>query len=173
MKQALLLFSFFISTTAMAQTAKYDTLRDSKNGMLVMKGTLTAGSLLNEPSYTWMQSSLEDFNPNLAVVERLRNTIKDYKLVLFLGTWCSDSHELVPKFLRLLDICHFPQGQLTIYGADRDKETGTGLEKKYKVSLLPTIIVLQNNKEVGRITETVSRSVEDDLLDIILGKKKK
>jgi hypothetical protein len=41
----------------------------------------------------------------------------------------------------------------------------------YKLDKVPTIIVFKGNKEVGRIVETVEKSVENDLVEIINGGK--
>ena len=61
---------------------------------------------------------------------------------------------------------------------DRAKTTtttaGAELVNKYKVSLLPTILFTDSNgQEVGRITETVSKSIEWDLVDLFSKASKK
>ena len=60
-------------------------------------------------------------------------------------------------------------------GLDRDKTTltkeGKKAVRKYKIKLLPTFVILDGNgHEVGRIEESVNKSVEEDLAEII-GKK--
>ena len=54
-----------------------------------------------------------------------------------------------------------------MYGVDRAKTTRNGDEKKYGITLVPTIILFKDGKEVGRITETVKKSIEEDLATII------
>jgi len=39
--------------------------------------------------------------------------------------------------------------------------------KLYNISRVPTIIVMHQFREVGRITESVTSSIEEDLLSII------
>ena len=62
---------------------------------------------------------------------------------------------------------NYPLSKVTMYGTDRAKTTKNGEEKKYNITLVPTIIVMKNGKEVGRITETVKKTIEDDLAAII------
>jgi hypothetical protein len=54
-----------------------------------------------------------------------------------------------------------------MYAVDRDKTALNDEAKNYKITLVPTIIVLHGNREVGRITESVQASIEHDLLAIL------
>lgn len=56
---------------------------------------------------------------------------------------------------------------MQIFALDRDKKGRNGEEKQYKITNVPTVIVLQDGNERGRITETVKQNVESDLLEII------
>ena len=49
---------------------------------------------------------------------------------------------------------------------DRDKKSGEGIEKQYKIERVPTFIVLKNGVEVGRVVESVENSIEADLAAI-------
>ena len=84
-------------------------------------------------------------------------------MVVFLGTWCDDSHELIPKLEKVLQLIQYPQSSLTMFGVDRAKTTTTHDEKQYKITLVPTIIVFDKDREIGRITESVQKSIEADL----------
>jgi hypothetical protein len=57
--------------------------------------------------------------------------------------------------------------QMQIFALDRDKKGRNEEEKQYKITNVPTVIVLQDGNEKGRITETVKQNVESDLLEII------
>ena len=93
--------------------------------------------------------------------------MKQYTMVVFLGTWCDDSHYLIPRLERVLQMINYPQSKLTMYGVDRAKTAKNGEEIKYGVTLVPTIILFKDGKEVGRITETVKKTIEEDLASII------
>lgn len=134
---------------------------------LVYTGQFTFTDLQREESFKWMQEGIETYQPATEAIGYLKGELSKYKLVVFMGTWCEDSHNLVPKLYKVLTEAGYPFEKLTLYGLDREKK-GKGTEhEEYKVLFVPTIIVLSDGKEVGRITETVRKSVEADLSTII------
>jgi hypothetical protein len=70
-----------------------------------------------------------------------------------MGTWCEDSHFIIPKFYSLLETAGFPNDRVTLIGVDRKKKTLSHLSEALNVTNVPTIIVLKNGKEVGRVVE--------------------
>jgi hypothetical protein len=56
-----------------------------------------------------------------------------------------------------------------MYGVDRAKTAKNGEEKMYAIKFVPTIILMKDNKEAGRIVESVQTSMEADMVDIIKG----
>ena len=160
-----------LSVTTMAQTKAYDVIKDPKEGGWIFDGLITLADLNAEPTFGWMKSGSDSYTPEEKYVATLRKNLKEYSIIAFLGTWCEDSHNLIPKLEKVLITCGFPPNQLTMYGIDRDKKSKTGEEKKYDIKFAPTIILLKNGKEAGRITETVQKSVEADLAAIVEGGK--
>ena len=154
------------STGALAQTNGYIPYKDSVEGGIIFDGPVTFDDLNGEASFTWMIHAYE-YKPNNQVTDYLQTYIKDYSFVVFLGTWCDDSHILIPHFERVLQAVNYPLAKVTMYGVNRAKTTKNGEEKKYAITLVPTIIVMKNGKEVGRITESVKKTMEDDLAAII------
>ena len=166
MKTIFFALLLMISSNAMAQTPGYIPYKDSVNGSVVFNGPITFDDLNGELSFTWMMHANE-YKPYDKVIEYLQKYLKDYSFVVFLGTWCDDSHILIPRFERVLQLANYPLSKVVLYGTDRAKKTKGGEEQKYGITLVPTIIVMKNDKEVGRITENVKKTIEDDLAAII------
>jgi thiol-disulfide isomerase/thioredoxin len=70
-----------------------------------------------------------------------------------MGTWCDDSRFIVPKFYSLLDAAGFPQDKVSLIGVDRSKKTLSHLAEALNIENVPTIIVMNNGKEIGRVVE--------------------
>ena len=97
----------------------------------------------------------------------MRGRFNDLELIVFLGTWCSDSHTLVPSFIKFIESIEYPTEKIQLYGVDRKKET-KGIEHRlYHVERVPTIIIMRNNMEVGRITETVEKNIVATLRQLL------
>jgi thiol-disulfide isomerase/thioredoxin len=167
MKTTMIASMMLWSFASAAQEKTYDISKDKKNGELVFNGPLTFADLGGEPSFTWLKTGEDEYKPNEATIEKLKATLKYYQLVVFMGTWCEDSQYLVPKLLKVLHAIDYPVSTISMYGVDREKTTRGGEHKKYDITLVPTIILIKNGREIGRITESAQRSVEADLADII------
>jgi thiol-disulfide isomerase/thioredoxin len=166
MKPLFLFITFFFCIAAYAQKP-YSISKDEQTGGLVFKGPITLADLNTEPSFKWMKSGMDSYSPDATSITYLAKTLPDYDIVAIMGTWCDDSQYLIPKLARVLRDTKFPVAHFSLFGVDREKQTG-GIESKvYDVKRVPTIVVLKGNKEVGRIVESVSRSIEAELAQIV------
>ena len=152
------------SITAMSQS--YIASKDDDGG-LIYNGRITFDDLNKEPSFTWLKGDEKAYLPDERIQLYLNAYLKNYSMVVFMGTWCDDSHYLIPKLEKVLRLAEYPMSSVTMYGVDRQKETKSGEQKKYNITLVPTIILFKNGIEAGRITENVSKSIEADMAAII------
>jgi hypothetical protein len=151
----------------MAQNARYTVSNDSETGSKVLKGLITRADLDQELSFTWLAKGYDAYTPDARYTDDLKARLNTCAMVLFMGTWCDDSHYWVPKFFKLLDAIGYPEDKLTIYGVDRTKTTGSGDDSLYHVRFVPSIIVMKDGKEKGRITESAQNGLEADLKQIL------
>ena len=156
-----------LSMSVWAQSPLYNVSTDEKNGSIVFNGPITFNDLNSEATFTWLKSGRVAYSPNKKKIEYLDQNLKNFSMVVFLGTWCGDSKDLIPELEKVLDLTGYPKSQITMYGVDREKKTKNGEEGKYEIRYVPTIILLDNGKEIGRVTETVKKSIEADLARII------
>lgn len=106
------------------------------------------------------------YTPDNAAILRLSQKLTPGdEIVVFGGAWCSDTHNLLPKFYKTMD--QLPsKPNVTLVLVDLSKKSGKGIETPYNIEYVPTFIVLRNKKEIGRIVESVNKSIEDDLVEI-------
>lgn len=98
------------------------------------------------------------------MIHRLQDGIE---VVVVFGTWCGDSKQNVPRFLKLADLASIPSERIRFYGVDRSKKSSDGVTERYHIERVPTFIFLKNGNEVGRIVESPKHSMEDDVLAIL------
>jgi thiol-disulfide isomerase/thioredoxin len=132
-----------------------------------LKGTQNREVLNDEKAYPWYNTGYEAYTPNKEAVAQLDKAFTaEHKLLVFGGTWCSDTQNLLPKFYKAMDAMQqSPEIQLVM--VDMKKESGENIEKGYSIEYVPTFIVLKNDKEIGRVVETVKESIEADLASIL------
>ena len=165
MTRLLTLLLLALTFTTLAQQSAYDTTRDAKNNSLVMKGKVTFDDLVKEPSFDWMQTAYKTHKKAMKV---LKADLHKYKVLVFMGTWCGDSKDLLPQLYKVLTEAGYPMANVTMYGVDRTKAVANGANEIYKITNVPTIILIDTEREIGRVTETVNKNIETDLAGIIL-----
>ena len=109
------------------------------------------------------------YNPDPEALPILSAFGNDYSIVIVMGSWCGDSKEQVPRFLKIADSFGFPEADIRIISIDKAK-TAPGFEEelvRYGITLVPTFIFFRGDEEIGRIVETPVESLEKDWLKIL------
>lgn len=152
MKKVLLsTVTLVLCLAALAQN-QYQVLVERPNEK-TLKGILSREVLLADTSFHWYAENLKGYKPNAAAIEGLRKHKDSVQLIAFMGTWCEDSHNVIPKLFSLVDTAGFSQDRVSLIGVDRSKKTLSHLSEALNVKNVPTIIVMKNGKEYGRVIE--------------------
>lgn len=138
-------------------------------------GVCSIEALQTEPYAQWYKPGYENYQPNAAIVDQLKK-LKSEKTVfkIVFGSWCGDSKREVPRMLKALRTAGFSDKNIQLIGVSSNsevyKQAPNREEKELNVYRVPTFIVYQNNKEIGRINEYPVESLERDLEKILSGK---
>lgn len=132
----------------------------------MLVGKTSQGALFREYPAFW--NSYRDYTPRQDLVEKIAAVRGAWDILVFFGTWCPDSPREVPRLLRVLDAAYNRDLRLALYGVDQEKKEGLGMSEKFGIGKVPTAIVLRDGAERGRIVERPRRSMEEDLLEILL-----
>ena len=85
-----------------------------------------------------------------------------------MGTLCSDSKREVPRFFKVLKYCGLKTKNVKMVAVDKSKESGITEFDQFETVFVPTFIFLdKTGKEMGRIIESPSKTIEYDLMKII------
>ena len=126
---------------------------EETGGTKIMKGLLSKEVLQYEETYKWFAQNAANYIPNAAAVDALKKNGSKIQIIAFGGTWCEDTQNILPKFYQMLTAAGFPQSNLTLWGVDRNKKTYGALAEALGVTNVPTFIIMQNGKELGRVVE--------------------
>ena len=163
-----------LSSTLVCSQAINKSVIDKK-GTKKLLGKINKQGLEQAPFNDWFSKNYDSYLTNDKVVEKLKNSLKDYKITVFLGTWCGDSKREVPRFYNVLEAANFPKDQLKIIAVDNDvktyKQSPGGEEKGLNIHRVPTFIFYKDGKEVNRIVEYPKETLEKDMLKITTGQK--
>ena len=143
--------ALFIHAAAVSQS-QFQLLSERPNEK-TYKGIISKELLMADTSFSWIRVNARYYTPDKNAVEGLRNNKDSIQLLVFMGTWCEDSQDIIPKLYALTDSAGFPQGRVTLIGVDRNKTTLSHLAEALGIINVPTIMVMKNGKEVGRVVE--------------------
>ena len=142
-----------ISTNLNAQTP-YTSSKDEKHPeVTVLNGIISKYALQNYDSFMWYLSNQGIYDPAPEIIKAMELAKDKVQFVIFGGTWCEDTQFIIPRFFKLQEISGFPDKGISFFGVNRTKETLGNITAAFKITNVPTIIVMKDGKEVGRIVE--------------------
>lgn len=155
MKKYTLLLLFFIwgGSRVFAQ-AQYEVSQDENHPEVkVLRGIINKDLIKNDTSFKWYSSSQSYYNPDTATVNAFERAKGKYHFVIFGGTWCEDTQFILPKFFKLQEKSGMADDAITFFGVNRAKNSLGNITQAFDVTLVPTIIVMKDGIETGRVVE--------------------
>ncbi len=118
----------------------------------------------------WFQDEYNHYSIDKETLELLNSDLFPMmQIKVIMGTWCGDSQREIPRIIKILDHLDYNFKNLTIIGVDKNKKAeGTEVDQ-LNINFVPTIIFYIEDKEIGRIIESPSESLEKDITNIIIG----
>lgn len=168
MQKLLISFIFISYSLAVNAQSGFATFKDSATGQTIFQGIISEEILRNEASFKWMNVNLSNYQPDSLALTLAGKHKDSLSLLIFLGTWCEDSQQILPKLFYFLRKANISKQKVSLLGVDRQKKTLGYLSETFQISRVPTIILLKNGIEKGRIVEYGKYgNIEKDLRDIL------
>jgi thiol-disulfide isomerase/thioredoxin len=155
MKKYLLSVLFlFSATTGLFAQAQYESSLDEKHPEVkVIRGLVNKYQIQNDTAFKWYSPSQGYYKPDTVTLNAFERAKGKYQFVVFGGTWCEDTQFILPKFFKLQEASGFPDDAITLFGVNRAKASLGNIAAAFNIKLVPTIIVMKDGKEVGRVVE--------------------
>ena len=111
------------------------------------------------------------YEPDALAVQRIREDADrahgTLSIEVVFGSWCSDSREQVPRFIKVMETLPPDAIPVRYVGVQKAKEERGEIVTRLKLTAIPTIVVSRAGEEIGRIVETPQSSIEEDLAAIL------
>ncbi|MEO6489042.1 MAG: thioredoxin family protein [Ferruginibacter sp.] len=154
MKKYLFLVLLITANKYLFAQTPYTSSRDTKDSAVtILNGIISKYALQNYPAFTWYTSNQKTYTPAIDIVNAMETSKDKVQFVLFGGTWCEDTQFILPKFFKLQEQSGFPDKSISFFAVDRSKQTLGNVAGAFKITNVPTIIVMKDGKEVGRVVE--------------------
>jgi len=167
MRYLFVIILFLMSYNSLAQMkSEFKVLPDEEDTWGVYQGYCAWSDLAQLPPFTILKEEPHFFKDEEAL-DFLKKYLPGYEIVVFMGTWCSDSRDLLPPFYEIIKKTGYPEDKIMLIALDRDKKAEDHIEATYHITNVPTFILIKDGQEAGRITEQVQTDMAQDLTDLI------
>jgi len=169
--KVILIGLFFCLIAAGCSVHQAYQLQQDTTGKNIIVGEFPRSVLETDSTFAWFTAGYRSYETEKDIIPQIAKRKNDYTFILVLGTWCSDSKRDVPKIFKVMDLAGIKEDQIRLFGVDRAKKGSDEVTERYAVKRVPTIIMLREGKEVGRITEMPRETIEYDLAEMIRNDK--
>ncbi len=161
-----LLLIFFLGCTTYNQEKA--NLEDEQ----ILIGEVNWDGFTHPPYNEWFSANYQAYQVDTASLNEIKPALQDVKMIVFLGTWCSDSQLQIPQFYKMLDFLEYDFDKMKVVALEKS-ESGKLIspqneEAELEITHVPTFIFLKRGVELGRITEYPNKTIEKDMLEIIV-----
>jgi tetratricopeptide (TPR) repeat protein len=137
-------------------------------------GICAPADFTREPYAAWYKPNYENYTPAADILAQLKKAASStFTIKIIFGSWCGDSKRELPKMMKVLNAAGFAEKNIQLIGVydslEVYKQAPKREEKGLHIYRVPTFIVYQKDKEIGRIVEYPVESLERDLLKIVSG----
>jgi thiol-disulfide isomerase/thioredoxin len=166
------MISLFISSLGLAQ-AGYEITKDPATNEKMLVGSIQKENLSADPAFNaWYGESQRIYpTPNAGLVKALKENAHKIYLVIFGATWCEDSHFILPKLFKIQEAAGFPENRIVLYALDHNKKMTSPITEAFGVDHTPTVIVMRDGKELGRLIEYGKTGQWEEELTAIINTK--
>ncbi|BFM13404.1 hypothetical protein R50072_35570 [Simiduia litorea] len=157
-KKALYGVVFFLMTLSVVHAA--ESLSDQED----LVGPVSASNLLMLDAFS---ASYEAAIISEQEITSLASIDAAVTLRVLFGTWCHDSVREVPKLIKLIELAENPNLSLQLTAISRDKLEPSADVARYGLKFTPTLVVLKDKKDIGRIIEQPETNWAGDIIALI------
>ena len=166
MKKLSLLILLSILTISLQ--AQNKTIEDSRIEKQILYGQVNLEAFQMDLCKGWYAPEYKSYKIKEETLKQLTDQkLSNISINLIFGSWCHDSHQEVPRFIKILEEINFPFPQLKMHALDTYKKSPSYDAKANQVEFVPTMIIYRGKTEIGRIIESPELTLEEDLFNII------
>lgn len=143
----------------------------NESGQTILAGHASVSSM-QMPNYkSWFDDSYNKYTVDMIAAEQLKPLLQNKRMEIFLGSWCGDSRREVPRMLKVLQNAGMDTAKIALIFVDNSKnaykQSPQHEEQNKNIHHVPSFIIYDEKKEVGRIIESPMASLEKDMLAIL------
>ncbi len=142
-----------VTVTKVDSATAYQTIYNNTKHETTLRGLIKRSLIESDTTFSWFKKNYALGKPDDSAVTAFKAHASDIKMIIFGGTWCEDTQNILPQFFKMADAAAYADSNVTLIGVDRSKTTIDNLSSAFHITKVPTFIIMKNGKEAGRVTE--------------------
>lgn len=169
MKKKAHILLFFLSALPILLQAQNmnQTISDPVRNRPILIDEVDRAALLTGEIGEFFQADYDAYQPDSMSVAALKDHLDGLSIQVVFGSWCGDSKEQLPRFLKVLDLAGFSAEAVRFIGVDSHKKGRQTDVSSFGIEKVPTFIFFRDQQEIGRIIEIPEESLERDFLRMV------
>jgi thiol-disulfide isomerase/thioredoxin len=145
---------FLFATVCANAQVQFQMIPDENNpGAKIPVGIISKQLVMNDTAYKWYAQNQKSYEPDTSDVSAFEKNKDELNYIIFGGTWCDDTRAILPKFFALQEKAGIADDRISFFAVNRQKQTIGNVASAFNIINVPTIIVMKNGKEIGRVVE--------------------
>ena len=138
------------------------------SGSKIVTGEFPKSVLQLDPDMkSWYAMNYAGYTVDTTLLSSIDSLFGGCHAVIIMGTWCGDSKHQIPHLIKIFDEAKIDSTQYEIHGVDRTMKSPDNYGEKYAVKFVPTIVFTKEGKEIGRIVEMPTETLEKEIVKIL------
>ncbi len=160
--------ALLILSIGFANAQLFESVKD-RTGKQLLKGFVSDSILKADTlNFGWFGEHERQYTPPENILKTFAARKNDLRFMVFFGTWCADSHYIIPRFYKIIGLSGIDKKRISLFALDRTKKDAAHFAEAFDIGHVPTIIVLQKGKELGRVVEYGTSGKFDEELAAII-----
>lgn len=139
------------------------TAKDSVTGQNILIGRVSRRDFSDS---SWYSENYSLYNPTEKLIRQINSLFDGDSVVIYFGSWCSDSQMWVPMFLHIVDRTAL-KNHVSFVALPRSKGWRRQLTDGLEIEKVPTFVFYREGKEIGRIEEEPNGDLGSVIVDIL------
>lgn len=140
----------------------------AQNGAKQVTGKIEMKQLMSDSAFKWFYTGVNRYKANETMVNYIKSNKDKIQLVALVNTADANSQELASHLYKVAILSSVPEESIHLYGCDNGGRSGDNVADGYKVKKVPSILLMRDGKEEGRISGAPKETLEADLAQIIM-----
>lgn len=140
----------------------------AQDNEVALNGAYTFEEFSKTAHEDWYSKNYAPYAINKKALSKLKKNYSELKALAFLGSWCTDTHDHFPVFMKVWKEMGLNPADVNLVFVGLDKKINAEEYQDFELEYLPTFFIFDKEKNlIGKIVETPKKSIELDFLELL------